>query len=167
MTDVENRQVLLIKALMEKHASSMVQLTYRRTGDWQLSEDLVQETFLTACCKPDQVCNHAKPIAWLYDVLNKLTIRELDRAYRTSEVFLEEENLTGQTELDLPMVHYLPAGLSATEQELILMRVERGLSFAAIAEHYGVLEVACRQRFSRAIRKCRSLMEDELAGQKN
>lgn len=93
MTDVENKQVLFIKALMKKHASSMVQLTYRRTCDWQLSEDLVQETFLTACCKPDQVCNHAKPVAWLYDVLNKLTMRELDRAYRTAEVSVEEHPL--------------------------------------------------------------------------
>lgn len=166
MTDVKSGQAEFIKFLMEKHASSMVQLAYRRTCDWQRSEDLVQETFLIACCKPDQVCNHVKPVAWLYSVLNKLTMRELDKAYHMAEISMEGEFLTGQPEVNLSMVHYLPSGLNATEQELILMRVDNGLSFAELAEYYGITETACRQRVSRVIRKCRSLMETELADQK-
>lgn len=156
-----------IKALMEKHASSMVRLAYRRTGNTQLSEDLVQETFLMACCKLDQIYNHPKPEAWLFKVLNRLIMRELDKAYHTAEVPMSEEILAGQTEIELPMEHYLPSGLSDGDRELILMRVDRGLSFAELAEYYGITEAACRQRVSRVIRKCRSLMEAELTGQKN
>lgn len=164
---MEKRHMEFIKTLMEKHAASMVQRTYRRTFDHQLSEDLVQETFLTAYCKPDQIFNHPKPVAWLYNALNKLTMRELDKAYHTAEVSIEEVTLAGEIEVGLPMEYYLPCGLSDTERELILMRVERSLSFAEIAEHYGVSEVTCRQQVSRAMRKCRSLMEKELTGKKN
>lgn len=167
MTGVEKKHMEFIKTLMEKHSASMAQLTYRRTSDHQLSEDLVQETFLTACCKPDQLFNHPKPVAWLYDALNKLTMRELDKAYHTAEVSIEDENLAGQMEVTLPMEQYMPSDLSDSDRELILMRVDRGLSFAEIAEHYGILEVTCRKRMSRAMGKCRSLMEEELAGQKN
>lgn len=167
MNGVEKKHMEFIKTLMEKHASTMVQLVYRRTLDQQLSEDLVQETFLTACCKPEKLYSHPKPVAWLYDVLNKLTMRELDKAYHTAELPMVEENLAGAVEMDLPMEFYLPAGLSSREREMILMRVERNLSFSEIAEHHGVSEIACRQRVSRAMRKCRSLMEAELTGQKN
>lgn len=52
----------IIHSLMVQHSTLMVQLTYRRIGDWQLAEDLVQETFLTACCKADVVCVHSKPV---------------------------------------------------------------------------------------------------------
>lgn len=156
-----------IRLLMEKHGSPMLQLTYRRTCDWQLSEDLVQETFFTACCKSDQVCNHVKPVAWLYDTLNKLTMRELDRAYRTEEAYELQDEQVGLMDIHLPMEYYLPSGLKDKERELILMRVEGGFSFEAIAEYYGISEVTCRQRVSRAIRKCRKLMEQELIGPQN
>lgn len=79
MSDVDDQQIECIKALMKKHASAMVQLTYRRTCDWHLAEDLVQETFLTACCKSDKICNHEKPAAWLFETLNKLTMREMGK----------------------------------------------------------------------------------------
>lgn len=149
-----------IRLLMEKHGSAMIQLTYRRTFDWQLSEDLVQETFLTACCKPDQVCNHVKPAAWLYDTLNKLTMRELSKSYHDAEVYELDSILIGEKDIQLPIEYYLPLGLNDKERELILMRVEKGLSFKMIAEHYGISEVACRQRVSRAIKKCRTLLEE-------
>lgn len=163
---VKREQMEFIKLLMEKHSQHMIQLTYRRTCDWQLAEDLVQETFLTACCKPDQVCNHINPAAWLYDTLNKLTMRELDRAYRAAEVYELEDELVGLTDVHLPMEYHLPVGLTAKDRELILMRVDGGFSFEAIAEHYGVSEAACRQRMSRAMRKCRMLLEQDFTGQK-
>lgn len=70
-----------IHSLMVRHSTLMVQLTYRRIGDWQLAEDLVQETFLTACCKADVVCSHDKPVAWLYKTLDNLTFRESRRSF--------------------------------------------------------------------------------------
>lgn len=166
VVSVKREQMEFIKLLMEKYSQHMIQLTYRRTCDHQLAEDLVQETFLTACCKPDQVCNHINPAAWLYDTLNKLTMRELDRAYRAAEVCELDNELVGLTDVHLPMEYHLPVGLTARERELILMRVEDGLSFEAIAEYFGVSEAACRQRMSRAMRKYRVLLEQDFADQK-
>lgn len=50
--------MVYINRLWNKHAKFMVQLTYRRVGDPGLAEDLVQETFLIACCKVDYVAHH-------------------------------------------------------------------------------------------------------------
>lgn len=74
--------------------------------------------------------------------------------------------MVGLTDVHLPMEYHLPVGLTAKDRELILMRVDGGFSFEAIAEHYGVSEAACRQRMSRAMRKCRMLLEQDFTGQK-
>ena len=67
---MDNRQREMIHTLMNQHSKPMVQAAYRRIGDWHLAEDLVQETFLTACWKANQICSHTNPTAWLYKTLN-------------------------------------------------------------------------------------------------
>lgn len=142
------------------YSDAMVRLTYRRVGDWHLAEDLVQETFLTACCKSERVCGHKKPVAWLFETLNNLTLRESRRFYHT-EVSIED--IAESYELtELPMACHIPMGLSGSEQEIILLRIDKGYSFLELAEHFGISEMACRQRLSRALRKCRTLLEDPL-----
>lgn len=70
---MDKQQREYIHHLMLQYSDAMVRLTYRRVGDWHLAEDLVQETFLTACCKSERVCGHKKPVAWLFETLNNLT----------------------------------------------------------------------------------------------
>lgn len=154
---MDSKQLEIIRTLMKAHAKSMVQLTYRRIGDWHLAEDLVQETFLTACCKAEQVCNHTNAVGWLYTTLNNLTLRERKRMYHQAELPLDE-SITDCMEIELPLECYLPNGLRKEEKDMILLRIEKGHSFAEIAECFGITEDACRQRLSRVLRKCRSLM---------
>lgn len=91
------------------YSDAMIRLTYRRIGDWHLAEDLVQETFLTACCKSERVCGHKKPVAWLFETLNNLTLRESRRFYHTEvsiQDIAESHELT-----ELPMTCHIPMGL--------------------------------------------------------
>ena len=60
------------------------------------------------------------------------------------------------------MACHIPMGLSALEQEIILLRIDKGYSFLELAEHFGISEMACRQRLSRALHKCRTLLEEPL-----
>lgn len=50
---MDKQQREYIHHLMLQYSDAMIRLTYRRVGDWHLAEDLVQETFLTACCKSE------------------------------------------------------------------------------------------------------------------
>lgn len=76
------------------------------------------------------------------------------------EVALDEWNEARES-MDIPMHLYLPTGLSEQDKELILLRIDKKLSFDEIAEYYGITNDACRQRLSRAIRKCRLLLDCE------
>lgn len=151
----------LINNLAEQHEKAMVQLTYRRIRDKELAQDLVQEAFLIACSKPEKVFEHNKPVAWLYNTLQKLTMREMNRAYHTSEVLLPDKELVSKATIELPLQYYLPEKLNEQERDLIIERLEYGIPFKKIAEQKGISEVACRQQYSRTIRKCRSLIEQE------
>lgn len=106
---MDKQQREYIHHLMLQYSDAMVRLTYRRVGDWHLAEDLVQETFLTACCKSERVCGHKKPVAWLFETLNNLTLRESRRFYHTEvsiQDIAESHELT-----ELPMTCHIPMGL--------------------------------------------------------
>lgn len=141
---MDKQQREYIHHLMLQYSDAMVRLTYRRVGDWHLAEDLVQETFLTACCKSERVCGHKKPVAWLFETLNNLTLRESRRFYHT-EVSIED--IAESYELtELPVACHIPMGLSGSEQEIILLRIDKGYSFLELAEHFGMLVVAEQRR---------------------
>lgn len=150
----------LITHLVEKYGDRLFQLAYRRTGSVDMAQDLVQETMLTACCKVQTVAAHENQIGWLTKTLWNLAKREMDKAHHT-ELPLELDFIKGTTEMDLSMESYLPEGLDDKERDIILMRIDRELSYAQIAEILGVSEDACRQKLSRAVRKCRALMEKD------
>ena len=151
------QQTQLIYRLVEQHSSFMAQLAYRKLGDPQQAEDLVQEVFLLACRKIDIVEGHANQAAWLYNALNKLILREQQRAYHSREFPLDTIAELGHTDGE-PLEHLLPSALSGKERELLCLRLELGLSHQEIARQIGMTEEACRQRFSRLYKKCRMLL---------
>jgi len=157
---MNREQSNFISALHAKYAPSMVQLTYRRIGDTELAKELVQETFLIACCKPDAVCNHINPAGWLFNTLKKLTMREMKKSYH-SEVPLNFDFADEPEEPVLSMNMYIPQGLTDKDRELILWRVNEELSFEEIANLRGISMVACRKQVSRAFQKCRDLLSKE------
>ena len=151
----------IIGQLMRQYAPLMVQLTFRRTGDPQLSEELVQETFLTACKKADIICSHEKPLAWLYQALQYLTIKEINRACHRREQSSEALQDLGAAD-DPPAFHeILPRNLTTEEQRILILRFEHRLSHREIAEALGISEVACRKQVSRALQKCRISIKRE------
>jgi DNA-directed RNA polymerase specialized sigma24 family protein len=158
--DMNKEQSDFISILHAKYASSMVQLTYRRIGDTELSKELVQETFLIACYKPDAVCSHNNPAGWLFNALKKLTMREMKKAYH-SEIPINFDFADEHEEPELSMDNYIPSGLADKDRELIYWKVDEELSFEEIANLRGISVVACRKQVSRAFQKCRNLLSKE------
>lgn len=160
MTEPQREQ---IGRLMVRYAPGMVQLAFRKTGDRRLAEELVQETFLTACVKADRVCTCENPGTWLYNVLYKLILRALDRAWRKLEVPIDAADQMRADFIPLRMGDCLPPGLTLEERRLLILRFEHGLTHRELADVFGLTESACRKRLSRALRRCRILLEQEEA----
>lgn len=149
----------MITRLAQENGKRLAQLAYRLTGNADLAEDLVQEALLTACIKVDLLVSHENQRGWLSKTLWNLAVREMRKSYH-SELPLMPEHIGGEGDIALPMECYLPVGLEEKEREIILMRIDQGMSYAEIAEERGLSEEACRQQLSRAVRKCRALMEE-------
>lgn len=159
MTDGQNRELV---ALYERWAATMVHLTVRRLRDPERAKDLVQEVFLIACCKADDMFARGdNPKAWLFRTLEYLTIQERKRASFTKEVSMETmEEFSAPDEGSLLGLQGLfPRELSQAEQEILQWRISERLSYEEIARRCNTTPEACRQRFSRAVRHCRLLLE--------
>ena len=149
----------LIGSLVKNHWDKLAQHAYRKTGDRELSKDLVQEVMLVACAKVQVLEKHHHPVAWCYTTLNNLVMREYKKSYHANEVLTPEIYPTVRPVDELTLDECLPADLTQAERELIILRVEEDLSTAQIAERIGLSNTACRKQISRAYEKCRRLFE--------
>lgn len=155
---MDDKETSFVIKLVEKHSHAMAQLTFRRTGSRETTEDLMQEVYLLAYCKRSTLYTHVNPAGWLFMTLKRLTEREMDKQRHIMEQPLPDYDLPGDADAELPMRLYLPTGLTKNEQEVILLRVKHKLSFAEIGEVLGLKEMTARQRYNRAIKKSRDLL---------
>lgn len=151
-----------IENLAHQYTKHMMNLTYRRIGDIDTACDLVQETFLIACCKANCVCNHINPPGWLFFTLNNLILREITRQKREIPSDRVEDFFLEMDEIELPLEMYIPGTLSKIDREIILWRVKDGLSIKEISALRGISEAACRKQISRAFQRCRKELEKSL-----
>ena len=64
-------------ALIDRYKSLVCAVAYNATGDLGASEDLAQETFLTAWSRLDKVSDSSKLRAWLCAISQNLALRWL------------------------------------------------------------------------------------------
>lgn len=157
--DMAQNWIDFINALYIEEYDKLIRIAYHMTGNQELAEDLVQETFVLAVFHQDSLINHPKPGGWLLVTLRNLVLNER-RSCSSHEVSLEDaKSILVQNE-ERPLDEILPLQLRSEDRKMIIMRYEDGLSYKEIADRLGLAETVCRNRVSRAIAKCRKLMQD-------
>lgn len=61
-----------IAPLYNEEHERLVKVAYRKTKDWELAQDLVQDVFLLAIFNQTKLMQHPKPGAWLMQTLDLL-----------------------------------------------------------------------------------------------
>ena len=77
---------------------------------------------------------------------------------RRSEVPLSDE-LPAKDDLSAGLSEVLPAGLSQEDQDILRMKYEAQLNHTEISNQLGISETACRSRLSRALARCKKILE--------
>lgn len=149
-----------IDKLCKSYESALYQYAARRLRDDELAKDLVQETFLLLVIQVSEIYTHENPAGWLFRVLGNMIRRELKKPYH-QELPLVSEEAALLSYTDEHFFQDLPSGLSDAERELLALRLEKNWDYETIADFLGITPAACRQRMSRAIRKCRELLQNE------
>lgn len=167
MTDRElHRQLLLLKEgdktafseIYRELKTPVFTVLVRLTGDWQLSEDLLQEIFLKLYREPPQV---EKPRAYVFRMARNLAIDAL-RQKKVSDR-LEE--------LDLPARPYDPgcrvdlerafAQLSLSERQAVVLHLCGGLTFREVVEITEQPLGTVLWHYRKALGKLRNILEGE------
>lgn len=154
----------LVTELYECWYSSLVSYATRRTGNLELAEEFVQETFLALCRELLCGIEIRSPKGWTLTVVRHqvgkwLRSRNewgrdlpLDDAPDTalSSPDAPEVAATGSIELD--ELWKLCSQLSPREEEVVLLRME-GMKYAEIASHLRIGVPTVKTLIARAIRK--------------
>lgn len=151
--------------LYDAYLDKIYNFVFYRTGNKELAEDLVSQTFFKA------IRNIAKFdgenfSAWLYRIARNTVIDN----YRTSKTEEPIENLLNLSEgsdlireidkkVKLEEVQKILSKLKKEQQEIVLMKVWDGLSYKEIAEIMGKSEASCKMMFSRTL----SLLKEEMS----
>lgn len=144
-----------IRALYEREYDTLCRAACRTLGDWEAAQDLVQDTFLLALLRSDDLAAHPSPGGWLTLTLRNLIQNERRKLVTRDTVPIEDVGLLSAPDAPRPLSEVLPAALSDEERTLLLLRFEEQQSYREIGARLGISEGACRIKLFRVIEKCR------------
>jgi RNA polymerase sigma-70 factor, ECF subfamily len=153
---------------LRRHYREIYRYVRRRSRTDSDAEDVTQEVFADAArALASFEPREGLPIAWLYAVAQR---RLIDRARRQAR----RQEVAADTALELvaePPAEYgrevseaLRSGierLPRPQQEVVLMKLVQGRSFAEIASALDAGEGACRMRFLRGLEQLRVFLEEQ------
>lgn len=156
-----------IRTLFETYYPTLIQRAYRLTADRELSQDLVQDTFVLAVDHWEQLSRHPAPVGWLTLTLFNLVRNHRRNLSRHACVSLEDVSQCLAARDRHSVGELLPVQLPKEDRNLLIWRYEQQLGYPEMALRLGVSQHACRMRVSRALEKCRRLWSDGVrAGRK-
>ncbi len=157
----ENDTTNLVTALFDRWYMSLVRYALRTTANYELAEDLAQDTFmqLYQALRAGKSIEHPK--AWTICVLRRAMNRQMkDRALHEP---LDELEIVGGAVTEVSGfadIRNLLSVLSPREEEVLLLRLE-ALKYREIADQLGISMNSVNTLLARALRKLQEAMAQQ------
>jgi RNA polymerase sigma-70 factor (ECF subfamily) len=159
--------VALLRALHEEHGPDLLRYALRHTGDRQLAEDVVQETFARAWKHPGRVAgDRGSARSWLFTVARNLIIDDLRSARHNREQAVEAVPETPSTTddvdaiLDRILLADALASLSPEHRVVLVDAYYLGRPLREVAERLGIPEGTVKSRLHYGVRALRLALEE-------
>ena len=168
-------------SLVRKYQQQIHTLAWRKTGDFQIAEDIVQETFLQVYQKLETLNNPTQFSGWLHAIVNHLCIAwfrknrlqtqslqeihisEIEPEAYSQYVATEHAKTTAETQREL--VKKLLTKLKDSDREVITLYYFEEMTSVEIGNFLGVPENTIKSRLHRArqrLRKYESTIQEAL-----
>ena len=145
--------------LYEKLHDKMLRVAYRMVGNVETAEELVQDTFLLALFQKEKLALHPSPEGWLMRALQNLALNEQRRLKNHPQISLDSLlDVAGESHLN-SIEEILPKQLSKQDCEILRWRFEQNMDYDKIADRLGISTSSCRSRVSRAVMRCKELLQ--------
>lgn len=158
----------------EQHYTKVFAYIYSRVGNVELAKDLTAEVFVKAYAKGHSLREYAAYSTWLFMIAKNIVIghyrrhkREISGMNKMKESLwlatpcLDPEDSAVQNEAVSNLMKHLRE-LSERDRELLSLKFEGELSYAEIGRVLRMSEVNVRVSVFRALKRLRSLMEEDL-----
>lgn len=157
--------------IVERYQTLICSLAYSACGNLSRSEDLAQETFVTAWQKLGELREPAKLRAWLCGIVRNLSANAIRREHRRGGPAQSLDSVVEQASEEAdPATHAVSqeeakllwrslSGMPETYREPMVLFYRQGQSIADVAKSLDLSEDAVKQRLSRG----RSLLREEMA----
>jgi RNA polymerase sigma factor (sigma-70 family) len=145
-----------------RHYGQVYRYVRRRTGDHHRAEELTQQVFADAAVSLHE--SESPTLAWLYTVAKRRFADEVRRNKRADELVLHAGPRPAEREYGTDVAAALRAGLASLpegQQQVVVLKLLRGVRFAEIGRLLGVTEDAAKMRFVRALEALRAELEQE------
>ncbi|RKU35807.1 hypothetical protein C6496_16040 [Candidatus Poribacteria bacterium] len=157
--------------LIQKYQRQVHAHVLRKIGDFQIAEDITQETFLRVYQKLDTLNHPAQFSKWLYAIVDHLCIAwfrknrlqispleevhisEIEGAAYSRYIATEHAKATAESQRDL--VKKLLAALKESDREIITLHYFEEMTSSEIGETLGVSENTIKSRIRRARQRLR------------
>ncbi|HYE98405.1 MAG TPA: sigma-70 family RNA polymerase sigma factor [Planctomycetota bacterium] len=153
-----------METLYRRHAPRLLAYALRVTGDRDLAEDVVQETFAWFFRNLERYEPQGKLAAYLFRIAHStatdeaVAARKARRAVdRRSPIAEAPDDPLGE----LPTAERVQAALAALPahlREVVVLRLFQGLDYAAVGEATGVSEATARSRMRYALAALRGAL---------
>lgn len=178
--DLHNEKMLLsqvaagseeaFRTLFDAYSSRLLQFALQLTGNRELAEDLVQDSFLTLWVRREQLTEIEHFSAYLYRMVRYAVLRGLKRkAIEADAVENKIKPLPPEPEQDdLLHIKFVKEVLNRAVQELPeqqrkvwLLRREEGRRTKEVAELLGISEITVKRHLGAAQQKLRDTLQQE------
>lgn len=152
--------------IYDVYAPKLYAFIYHKVHHRETAQDLLADTFMRALqAIPRYDADRGGAAAWLYAIARNLVIDHYRRSRPQTNVEDAWDLASGDDpaenadfRMKIEAVREHLQHLSATERDIVLMRVWQELSYAEIAAALGKSEDACKVSFSRSLKKLQAAM---------
>lgn len=143
--------------LMSRHYDGAWAFAQNRLPDRESARDAVQEAFIRVVRNRKRY-NTSRPFSpWFYTLLRNICADLYRKQTRYNQKIRDwaETMQTPDEPRNCDCAHELLDRLSASDKEVLILRLIEGLSFAEIADFYGCSMEAAKKRAQRALKRLR------------
>jgi RNA polymerase sigma factor (sigma-70 family) len=140
-----------------RHYGQIYRYVRRRTGDHHRAEELAQQVFAEAAASLREDAGSPE-LAWLYTVAKRRFADEARRSARSLDTPFTVVPAEAR-EYGVDVASALRAGLAVLpegQNDVVVLKLLRGLRFAEIGRVLGISEDAAKMRFVRALEALRT-----------
>lgn len=156
-TLLRNGQIIFLEELYRANAKRIADWAYRHLGDYEQAKDIVQDSFLIAVVKIDDVMASDNPKRWLYKTARNLighAIRERNKKLHIANSDISELD----HDLELGLSEIFPKTFSTCDKKILHMYYYERCTIKEISDILGISISACKMRLLRLRKELRKIL---------